>query len=138
MQNRPIDFNVPEYKRSLIWFQIPHSIKLYESVTCPFLEYFEDTQFSTKAIKTLLCFPTENLQEAQFYSYTSTKTRLHNRSHIKANVKTQLSSLKTELKRFVKIKTVPYFSLNYFLLWKIQLLFIKKVSFLITCDVFIN
>lgn len=68
MQNRPMDFNVPEYKRSLIWFQIPHSIKLYESAACPVLKYFQDTQLSTKDIKTLLLFPTENLFEAQFSS----------------------------------------------------------------------
>ena len=89
------------------------------------------------AIKIPLPFPTTYLCEVEYSSYTSTKTTKQNILNAESNMRIQLSSIKPDTNEiFTNVKQRLFFSLIFFLFWKIQLSFIKMLLML-TCNGFV-
>ena len=82
MLERPVDFNVIEYK-FIDMFQNTICNNFSETTTYQILRRIKYPQLSEKAFKILL-FTTTCLHEARFSSYTSSRATYHNRLNIKS------------------------------------------------------
>lgn len=110
-KDKPVDFNVIEYKKVIDMVSESTFKKLLQaefwwSIREVYLRWSE------KAIKIFLCFPTTYLCEARFSSCTSTKTYGH-RLKARVDIRIQLFSIKSANKEICKNAKQCYSS-NYF------------------------
>src|SRR5258705_7203126 len=108
-----MDFNVTDYE--ILIDMVSDSTLQLTFIKLPLVEFWcnikeEYPNLFEKAIKILLPFPTTNLCEVRFSSYTSTKTKYHNRLNAEADMRIQLSSIKPDIKEICKNVTQYHYS----------------------------